>query len=64
MTNTSDPCIRANLRQLGISMRVSRQRPAEKFPSVLPQCGAWAVFRLTSEEGLLALSVAGQWFDR
>ena len=51
-------------RKFGISMWVSTQRPAEISPTVLAQCGTWAVFRLTSEQDLRAVSAAGEWFDR
>ena len=51
-------------RKFGISMWVSTQRPAELSPTVLAQCGTWAVFRLTSELDLRAVSAAGEWFDR
>ena len=45
-------------------MWVSTQLPAEISPTVLAQCGTWAVFRLTSEQDLRVVSAAGEWFDR
>ena len=51
-------------RKFGISMWASTQRPAEISSTVLAQCGTWAVFRLTSEQDLRAVSAAGEWFDR
>lgn len=51
-------------RKFGVSIWVCTQRPAEISPTVLAQCGTWAVFRLTSEQDLRAVSAAGEWFDR
>lgn len=51
-------------RKFGISLWVSTQRPAEVSPTVLAQCGTWAVFRLTSEHDLRAVGAAGEWLDR
>ena len=51
-------------RKFGVSLWVSTQRPAEVSPTVLAQCGTWAVFRLTSEQDLRAVGAAGEWFDR
>ena len=51
-------------RKFGISLWVSTQRPAELSPTVLAQCGTWAVFRLTSEQDLRAVSAAGEWVNR
>ena len=51
-------------RKFGISLWVSTQRPAEISPTVLAQCGSWAVFRLTSERDLRAVGAAGEWMDR
>lgn len=51
-------------RKFGISLWVSTQRPAEISPTVLAQCGTWAVFRLTSEQDLRAIGSASEWFDR
>ena len=51
-------------RKFGISLWVSTQRPAEISPTVLAQCGSWAVFRLTSEQDLRAVGAAGEWLDR
>jgi uncharacterized protein len=51
-------------RKFGISLWISTQRPAEVSPTVLAQCGTWAVFRLTSEQDLRAVGAAGEWLDR
>ena len=51
-------------RKFGLSMWVSTQRPVEVSPTVLAQCGTWAVFRLTSDQDLKAVSTAGEWVDR
>ena len=51
-------------RKFGVSLWVSTQRPAEISPTVLAQCGTWAVFRLTSEQDLRAIGSASEWFDR
>lgn len=37
-------------RKFQVSMLVSTQRPSEVSPTVLAQCGSWAVFRLTNEK--------------
>lgn len=36
-------------RKFGLSLLISTQRPSEVSPTVLSQCGSWAVFRLTNE---------------
>ncbi len=51
-------------RKFGVSLWLGTQRPAEVSPTVLAQCGTWAVFRLTSEQDLRAVAAAGEWFDR
>lgn len=51
-------------RKFGLGLWVSTQRPAEVSPTVLAQCGTWAVFRLTSEADLKAVAAAGEWVDR
>lgn len=47
-------------RKFGISLLVSTQRPAELSPTVLAQCGTWAVFRLTNEMDKKAVSAASE----
>lgn len=51
-------------RKFGVSLWLGTQRPAEISPTVLAQCGTWAVFRLTAEQDLRAVANAGEWFDR
>ena len=51
-------------RKFGVALWLSTQRPAEISPTVLAQCGTWAVFRLTSEQDLRAVGAAGEWLDR
>lgn len=51
-------------RKFGVSLWISTQRPAEVSPTVLAQCGTWAVFRLTSEKDINAVGAAGEWIDR
>ena len=51
-------------RKFGVSLWIGTQRPSEVSPTVLAQCGTWAVFRLTSEQDLRAVGAAGEWFDR
>lgn len=36
-------------RKFQVSMLISTQRPSEVSPTVLAQCGTWAVFRLTND---------------
>lgn len=45
-------------RKFGASLMVSTQRPAEVSPTVLAQCGSWAIFRLTNESDQKAVSAA------
>ncbi|MBI5536039.1 MAG: ATP-binding protein [Deltaproteobacteria bacterium] len=51
-------------RKFGLSVWLSTQRPSEISPTVLAQCGTWAVFRLTSDQDLRAVGAAGEWVDR
>ena len=51
-------------RKFGLSLWVSTQRPSELSPTVLAQCGTWAVFRLTTDKDLHAVASAGEWVDR
>jgi len=51
-------------RKFGVALWLGTQRPAEISPTVLAQCGTWAVFRLTAEQDLRAVAAAGEWFDR
>jgi uncharacterized protein DUF87 len=45
-------------RKFGTSLLVSTQRPAEVSPTVLAQCGSWAIFRLTNESDQKAVASA------
>jgi uncharacterized protein len=45
-------------RKFGLSLLVSTQRPSELSPTVLAQCGTWAVFRLSNEADQKAVSAA------
>lgn len=47
-------------RKFGISLLVSTQRPSELSPTVLAQCGTWAVFRLTNELDKKAVASASE----
>lgn len=51
-------------RKFGLSLLLSTQRPSEISPTVLAQCGTWAVFRLTNDSDLKAVSVASEWSSR
>lgn len=51
-------------RKFGLGLWLSTQRPSEVSPTVLAQCGTWAVFRLTSEQDLRAVDAAGEWVDK
>ena len=51
-------------RKFGVALWLGTQRPSEISPTVLAQCGTWAVFRLTAEQDLRAVAAAGEWFDR
>jgi len=50
-------------RKFGVGLWVSTQRPSEVSPTVLSQCGTWAVFRLTAESDLRAVGAATEWID-
>lgn len=45
-------------RKFGASLMISTQRPAEVSPTVLAQCGTWAIFRLTNESDQKAIAAA------
>jgi hypothetical protein len=45
-------------RKFGLSLLVSTQRPSELSPTVLAQCGTWAVFRLSNEADQKAVAAA------
>ena len=45
-------------RKFGASLLVSTQRPSEVSPTVLAQCGSWAIFRLTNEGDQKAVAAA------
>lgn len=47
-------------RKFGLSLMVSTQRPSELSPTVLSQCGTWAVFRLTNELDKKAVANASE----
>jgi uncharacterized protein len=47
-------------RKFGLSLLLSTQRPSEVSPTVLAQCGTWAVFRLTNETDQRAVSFAAE----
>ena len=47
-------------RKFGLSMVVSTQRPSEVSPTVLAQCGTWAVFRLSNDSDQRAVSAAAE----
>lgn len=51
-------------RKFGLSLWISTQRPFEVSPTVLAQCGTWAVFRLTSDWDLRAVGSAAEWLDK
>jgi uncharacterized protein len=41
-------------------MLISTQRPSEVSPTVLAQCGTWAVFRLSNESDQRAVTAAAE----
>ena len=43
-------------RKFQLSLLISTQRPSEVSPTVLAQCGSWAVFRLTNEKDQAVIS--------
>jgi len=47
-------------RKFNLSLLLSTQRPAEISPTVLSQCGTWAVFRLTNETDQRAVVAASE----
>lgn len=47
-------------RKFGLSLMVSTQRPSEVSPTVLAQCGTWAVFRLSNDTDQRAVSAAAE----
>ena len=47
-------------RKFGLSIIVSTQRPSEVSPTVLAQCGTWAVFRLSNDSDQKAVSAAAE----
>ncbi|TLG78146.1 ATP-binding protein [Methylocystis sp. B8] len=47
-------------RKFGVSMMISTQRPSEVSPTVLAQCGTWAVFRLSNDSDQRAVSAAAE----
>ncbi|CAH2606112.1 protein of unknown function (plasmid) [Rhodovastum atsumiense] len=47
-------------RKFGVSLLVSTQRPSEVSPTVLAQCGTWAVFRLSNEADQRSVSAAAE----
>lgn len=47
-------------RKFGLSMVVSTQRPSEVSPTVLAQCGTWAVFRLSNDSDQRAVGAAAE----
>jgi uncharacterized protein len=47
-------------RKFGLSLLISTQRPSEVSPTVLSQCGTWAVFRLSNDADQRAVSSAAE----
>lgn len=47
-------------RKFGLSLLISTQRPSEVSPTVLSQCGTWAVFRLNNETDQRAVAAAAE----
>lgn len=47
-------------RKFNLSLLLSTQRPSEVSPTVLSQCGTWAVFRLTNEADQKAVAAASE----
>ena len=43
-------------RKFQLALLISTQRPSEVSPTVLAQCGSWAVFRLTNEKDQAVIS--------
>jgi len=51
-------------RKFQVSMLISTQRPSEVSPTVLAQCGTWAVFRLTNERDQAVVSSGSEQASR
>lgn len=47
-------------RKFGLSLMISTQRPSEVSPTVLAQCGTWAVFRLSNDPDQRAVASAAE----
>lgn len=47
-------------RKFGIALMISTQRPSEVSPTVLAQCGTWAVFRLSNDSDQRAVGAAAE----
>lgn len=47
-------------RKFGLSLMISTQRPSEVSPTVLSQCGTWAVFRLSNDTDQRAVASAAE----
>ncbi|MBN9014983.1 MAG: ATP-binding protein, partial [Rhizobiales bacterium] len=47
-------------RKFGLSLLISTQRPSEVSPTVLSQCGTWAVFRLNNDADQRAVASAAE----
>jgi len=47
-------------RKFGVSLIISTQRPSEVSPTVLAQCGTWAVFRLSNDSDQRAVAAAAE----
>ena len=47
-------------RKFGLSLLISTQRPSEVSPTVLAQCGTWAVFRLSNDSDQRSVAAASE----
>jgi uncharacterized protein len=47
-------------RKFGLSLMISTQRPSEVSPTVLAQCGTWAVFRLSNDTDQRSVASAAE----
>lgn len=47
-------------RKFGLSLMISTQRPSEVSPTVLAQCGTWAVFRLSNDADQRSVASAAE----
>lgn len=47
-------------RKFGLSLLISTQRPSEVSPTVLAQCGTWAVFRLSNDADQRSVAAAAE----